>query len=271
MQEDSMKEAVDFKDECDSIAAILNGKSDEELNTPTLFKNWTINDIIGHLHLWNIAADQTLHDPDAFQIFIKKAVMEMMSGIPHPEMQKPFLEGKTGQRLFTAWQDYYPAMAERFAAADPDARVKWAGPDMSVKSCIIARQMEHWAHAQAIFDVLGLERENADRLKNVAHIGVTTYSWSFKVKGMEPMTPKPYVRLTAPSGDIWEWNDPQKDNKVEGSATEFSQVVTQCRNIGDTGLQTTGEAAKTWMEIAQCFAGGPETPPAKGVRRKSVN
>jgi len=51
---------------------------------------------------------------------------------------------------------------------------------MSVRSCIIARQMETWAHAQAIFDVLGQTRTDADRLKNVAHIGVTTYSWSFK-------------------------------------------------------------------------------------------
>ena len=140
---------------------------------------------------------------------------------------------------------------------------------MSVRSCIIARQMETWAHAQAIFDVLGQDRVDADRLKNVAHIGVTTYSWSFKVKGFEPMLPKPHIRLTAPSGAIWEWNEPQEDNKVEGSATEFSQVVTQCRNIDDTSLKMTGAAANKWMDIAQCFAGGPETPPAKGQRHKT--
>jgi len=175
----------------------------------------------------------------------------------------------TSREIYDAWKDYYPAMAERFNAADPDTRVKWAGPDMSVKSCIIARQMEHWAHAQAIFDVLGVKRENADRLRNVAHIGVTTYSWSFKVNGRQPILPKPYIRLTAPSGAIWEWNEPQEDNKVEGSAEEFAQVVTQCRNIGDTDLRMTGEAANEWMQIAQAFAGGKETPPAKGARRKA--
>ena len=126
--------------------------------------------------------------------------------------------------------------------------------------------MENWAHAQAIFDVLGLERIDTDRLKNVAHIGVTTYSWSYKVRGVDPILPKPYVRLTAPSGVIWEWNEPQGDNKVEGSAVEFSQVVTQTRNVGDTGLTMIGEAATTWMNNAQCFAGGSETPPAQGAR-----
>ena len=139
---------------------------------------------------------------------------------------------------------------------------------MTARSCIIARQMEAWAHAQAVYDILGKTRVDADRLKNVAHIGVTTYSWSFKVKGQAPMLPKPYVRLTAPSGDIWEWNEPQNDNRVEGSATEFSQVVTQCRNIADTSLTLTGEAATTWMGMAQCFAGSPEAPPPAGTRFK---
>lgn len=264
-----MQEAWDFKAESDAIAAILDGKSDADFETVTLFKKWTIKDIIGHLHLWNIAADMTLNNPDNFMKFVTEKMSLLMQGKSHPEMQADVFKGKSGLDIYNEWKAYYPDMAERFAKADPEARVKWAGPDMSVRSCIIARQMENWAHAQAIFDVLGLDRADADRLKNVAHIGVTTYSWSFKVRDEEPLLPKPYVRLTAPSGAIWEWNDPQDGNKVEGSATEFSQVVTQTRNVGDTDLTMVGEAATTWMNNAQCFAGGAETPPAKGERYKA--
>ena len=264
-----MMEAAQFKQECESIAALLDGRSDDVFTKETLFKSWTIHDIIAHLHLWNIAADQTLNEPQKFQEFVTMAMGSLMKGGSHQSLQDEVFAGKTSREVYDAWRAYYPAMAERFAAADPDARVRWAGPDMSVKSCIIARQMEHWAHAQAIFDVLGETRENKDRLKNVAHIGVTTYSWSFKVNGLEPPRPKPYVRLTAPSGAIWEWNDPQDNNKVEGRAEEFAQVVTQCRNIGDTSLRMTGANATEWMKIAQAFAGGKETPPAKGVRRKA--
>jgi hypothetical protein len=43
-------------------------------------------------------------------------------------------------------------------------------------------------------------------------------------------------------------------------------VVTQVRNIADTQLSVTGEAARRWMAIAQCFAGPPNDPPAKGAR-----
>ena len=263
-------QAEDFLAECESIYALLKGRRDDVFAVPTLFKSWTIGDIIGHLHLWNIAADLTLTDPKAFAGLGGQAMQALGGGQTHPEFQRAYFDGQSDADIFKAWADSFPDIAARFRAADPLARVRWVGPDMSVASCIIARQMEHWAHAQAIFDVLGEDRVNTDRLKNVAHIGVTTYSWSFKVRGLEPPKPKPFVQLIAPSGEIWSWNDPQDDNRVSGSAEAFCQVVTQCRNIGDTQLACEGETAQHWMSIAQCFAGAAETPPAIGTRRKAL-
>jgi len=39
---------------------------------------------------------------------------------------------------------------------------------MSVRSSITARLMETWAHGQAIYDALGVERRDEDRIRNVA-------------------------------------------------------------------------------------------------------
>ena len=128
-----------------------------------------------------------------------------------------------------------------------------------------ARQMETWAHSQDIYDLLGKSRNNTDRLKNIAVIGVRTYGWTFVNRKLEPPGPAPYVKLTAPSGDIWEFNDPSTDNYVEGSAVEFCHVVTQGRNIADVNLTVTGEPAEKWMSIAQCFAGPPGKPSDTGV------
>ena len=261
-------EALDFKAECDQIHSLLKAQDSAVFNEVTLFKGWTIGDIIRHLHLWNIAADMALTDPEDFLEFAGQTLTDMNEGMSHLEFQTAYFQSQTSAQVFTAWADGYPAMAKRFQKADPDRRVKWVGPDMSVQSSIIARQMEHWAHAQAIFDVLGIDRINADRIKNVAHIGVTTFSWSFRVRGETPPAPKPFVKLTAPSGEIWTWNNDQASNRIEGTAVEFSQVVTQCRNVADTDLILTGDTAKDWMTHAQCFAGGAETPPAAGTRRK---
>jgi len=259
----------DFLEECRSIERLLEAQSDLDFTTPTLFKAWTVGDIIGHLHLWNIAADLSLTQADEFQKFVTMAMSAIAQGQSHQEMQSAYFAGQSDADIYAAWRDYYPAMAARFAAANPEQRVKWVGPDMSAASSIIARQMEHWAHAQAIFDVFSTERINQDRLKNVVHIGVTTYSWSFKVNGLDPIKPKPYLRLIAPSGEVWEWNTPQSDNRIDGRAEDFAQVVTQCRNIADTTLQLTGATAQKWMRIAQCFAGAAETPPPKGARHKA--
>ena len=126
--------------------------------------------------------------------------------------------------------------------------------------------METWAHGQEIYDVLGVERVDKDRIKNIAVLGVNTFSWTFTCRGLEVPGKAPYVKLTAPSGDIWEWNEPSEENRIEGFATEFCQVVTQVRNIADTNLKLNGEVATRWMSIAQCFAGLPEEPPAPGTR-----
>jgi len=95
---------------------------------------------------------------------------------------------------------------------------------------------------------------------------VRTYGWTFTNRNLPVPEPAPYVRLQAPSGAIWEFNDAESNHRVEGSAVEFCQVVTQVRNIADTNLALKGKNAIAWMEIAQCFAGAPEDPPAPGCR-----
>ncbi|WP_417620894.1 TIGR03084 family metal-binding protein [Parasphingorhabdus sp.] len=269
-----MQEAQDFKDESDTLATLLAHADDDLLSTVTQFKNWTIEDVIGHLHIWNLAALMTLQEPQAFQRFLSNIMGAFKAGKNHVEAQYEWIDehagGIRGRALFDAYCDYYPKLAAAYGEADPEARVAWAGPDMTTRSKIIARQMETWSHGQEIFDILGEERKDGDRVRNIAHLGVTTYGWTFRNRRLEPPAPKPFVQLTAPSGAIWEWNDPQDDNLVRGNAVEFAQVVTQTRNIDDTALETAGDTARQWMEIAQCFAGAPETPPAKGVRRRVI-
>ena len=96
--------------------------------------------------------------------------------------------------------------------------------------------------------------------------GVNTFGWTFTNRKLAVPPDVPYLRLSAPSGEIWEWNQPDQANRIEGSAVDFCQVVTQVRNIADTSLRVSGDTATRWMAIAQCFAGPPEEPPAPGSR-----
>lgn len=259
------QQPVDFKDESDALYALLKDRTDEELGAPTQFKAWTIDNVIRHLHVWNCAADMSLRDEEEFGRFMK-SVGEQSAKTSSRHFEELFCDSASGQKLLTLWHDFYGEMADHFLPADPKMRVKWAGPDMSVRSSITARLMETWAHGQEVFDTLGVARLDEDRVKNIAVLGVNTFGWTHIVHKEEVPAEVPSLRLTAPSGEIWDWNDPVRDNHIEGLAAEFCQVVTQTRNIADTGLKVTGKTAIHWMEIAQCFAGGPETPPAPGAR-----
>ena len=259
----------DFKDECTAFADLVDRAlvacGSVLFSQPTQFKHWTLNDILGHLHVWNWAADASLQDPERFDEFFALVAAAAQRGQMR-QFERQWLKDLEGQTLLTEWRDFIPAMCERFAQADPNARVKWAGPDMSVRSSITARLMETWAHAQAVYDVLGVVRQDQDRIKNVAVLGVNTYGWTFKNRGLAPPQPAPFVALQSPSGANWEFNSPNKQDYIRGNATEFCQVVTQVRNVHDTSLVVHGANATRWMEIAQCFAGAPETPPAPGAR-----
>jgi len=263
------RQPIDFKYESDALYTLLETTSDADMARRTGFKGWTLNHIIGHLHMWNWAADLSLHDRDAFTKFYIKAGPAVQAKDLR-SFEESWLAGLQGRELLETWRKFYLEMAERFVTADPRSRVKWGGPEMSVRSSVTARLMETWAHGQAVYDSFGVTRQDTDRIQNIAVLGVNTFGWTFINRKLEIPETVPYVRLTAPSGVIWEWNDASSANRIEGSATEFCQVVTQTRNIADTGLQVSGDGAQHWMMIAQCFAGPPEDPPVPGLRKSAM-
>ena len=193
-------EAQDFLDESRSLEALIADLSDEALAAPTAFKDWSINRVIRHLHMWNHGAYMGLTDEDAFDVWFADIMPKLAGGgMGRAEAEWCSLEWRA---LVDAWADFLDPMAAAFAEADPKQRVKWAGPSMSARSSISARLMETWAHGQEVWDLLGQTRENTDRIKAVAVLGVNTYGWTFKVNGREAPQPMPYLTLTAPSGAV---------------------------------------------------------------------
>jgi uncharacterized protein (TIGR03084 family) len=183
-----MQQAADFADESAALYALLAPLSDVDCAQPTLFKGWTIDNIVRHLHVWNIAADLSLTDEADFAAFLG----EMMQGIGRgqlPDFEAQYLGGLSGQKLLSAWREHYTAMAARFAVADPKARLKWVGPEMSALSSVTARLMETWAHGQAVYDALGVERTDTDRIGNIVRLGINTWGFTWKNRRMEPPGP----------------------------------------------------------------------------------
>tara|TARA_B100000676_G_scaffold86188_1_gene86216 strand:- start:4684 stop:5517 length:834 start_codon:yes stop_codon:yes gene_type:complete len=261
-----LEQAIHFKEESDALYEILLNVDNDSFKLQTQFKSWTINDVLYHLHIWNIAALLSLKNEKEFIDFMQNFIEAIKSGNSAREYEKKLSDNAEGSDLLSLWKSTYESVSYEFSKSDPKQRVKWAGPDMSVRSSITARHMETWAHGQEIYDQLGVERIDTDIIKNIVIIGVNTFGWTYINRNLNVPEEMPKLSLVSPSNLLWEWNENNEENIISGSAAEFCQVVTQVRNINDTSLKVFGKIANEWMSIAQCFAGPPENPPNKGTR-----
>ena len=174
----SLEQSIDFKEESNSLYNILKEKNDDVFNSATQFKSWTINDVLYHLHVWNNAAYLSLTDEKKFSKFMEDFFKAIKQGKSARSYEKELSNNKSGQDLLLEWKNGYEKISKEFLKADPKKRVKWAGPDMSVRSSITARHMETWSHGQEVYDLLGIIRGDKDRIKNIVIIGINTFSLS---------------------------------------------------------------------------------------------
>ncbi len=257
---------VDFRNEVDELHDFLKTLKSEDWDRETGFMHWTPWDVVAHLHFFDLVSMVSLEGREAFAKE-RDALFEFVGkGRTNQEIGRERFDGLDAEALLSEWQSTAHALADALGASEPKRRLPWFGPDMGVQMFTTARYMETWAHGQAIYDLVGASRTATDRIKNIATIGVKTFGWTFVNRKEEIPGLPPYVRLVAPSGEIWEWNDASQEECVRGDAVDFCQVVTQTRNIADTPLEVTGPVATRWMSIAQCFAGGAVDPPKPGAR-----
>jgi hypothetical protein len=110
----------------------------------------------------------------------------------------------------------------------------------------------------------------------VAHLGVSTFFFTFQLNARAvPVTPV-RVELTGPDGEKWTWGPAGAADRVTGPAgaadrvtgpaLDFCLAVTQRRHLDDLALEVTGPVAAEWMPIAQAFAGPPGQGRKPGMR-----
>lgn len=256
----------DLATEGDDLYALLTNMDTGYWTESTKFKDWSIWDVVAHLHVSDHMALTSIESATKFKTLMSSVRSQGLRGYADAWLSTAQGQPVNGPELLDRWRTLFQKLCENLSTADPNTRFEWAGPGMKAKMFATARQMETWAHGSEIYDVMNVQRKESDRLIHIATIGVRTFGWTFTNRNLPVPDQIPYVELTAPSTTRWTWNEENTTERISGSAFEFCQVVTQVRNIVDTNLAVTGDVARAWMDIAQCFAGSPENPPAPGSR-----
>ncbi len=256
---------ADLLAECATLEGLVAPLDAAGWRTRTRFYEWSLYDEIAHLCLFDELAVLAAESQEGFRR--EQAALEatLAAGMQVSEFARRRYAELDGAGLRQLWHGRYQALTKRLALLSPKARLPWFGPDMSARSFVTARLMETWAHGQDVFDALHRLRPATSRLQHIAHLGVLTFGWAFRNRGLEVPAVIPFVELTGPGGESWSWGERSDEESVRGSAMDFCLVVTQRRHSLDTRLAVTGPIAQEWMRIAQCFAGPPADGPAAGT------
>jgi uncharacterized protein (TIGR03084 family) len=246
--------AADLAAETDDLLAVLAPLAPPQWELPTPAAGWAVRDQVSHLAYFDETAVLSATDPDRFT---REAEAMMRLGDDFTESVARDHRGDDPADLL-AW--FGQARAEYlrvFAGLDPSRRLPWYGPPMSAASSVTARLMETWAHGQDIVDALGITRQPTARLRHVAHLGVVTREFAFRLRGLPVPAGPVRVELAAPDGTVWAWGPPGAPDLVEADALDFCLLVTQRRHRGDVRVTAHGAGAAAWLTIAQAFAGPP--------------
>ena len=259
--------ALDLRDEYRELDAVCATLGHEQWHLRSAFYGWTPWDEVAHLCYFDETSLHSINDPERFAAEAAALSGRMARGEQISAIARDRYRHHDGPALLEYWRGRYEALTNALSAMDPKARLLWYGPSMSARSFTTARMMETWAHGQDVWDVLRRRRRATNRLQHIAHLGVTTFGWTFANRKLPVPAVAPHVRLDAPDGAIWSWGDAASEHRVAGSAEDFCLLVTQRRHVDDTGLQYTAGPVSDWLHIAQCFAGPPADGPKSGERR----
>lgn len=254
---------VEYRD----LAALCATLTPAQWRLRSEFYGWTPWDEIAHLCYFDETALQSVQQPERFASGAAELDERMRRGEEISAVTREKYGHLDGPALLALWRGLYEQLVAALAPLDPKARLGWYGPPMSARSFATARLMETWAHGQDVWDVMRRRRPAGALLRHIAHLGVSTFGWTFANRKLPPPAVAPHVALQAPDGSTWTWGDPESAHRVSGTAEDFCLLITQRRHVDDTGLQYSDGPVGEWLHMAQCFAGPPADGPAPGVRK----
>lgn len=251
---------ADLEAEEAALDAVVAELDADAWRTPTAAIGWDVRDTIAHLAVSEELATTALTDPEAFAVRLAALVEDIVA------TEAALTErGRTmsGTAILRWWRTARAKTVDALRSRGPRERVPWITGPMSAMSFATSRLMETWAHGHDVADALAIPMIPTVRLRHVAELGVRTRGFALAVRGLPEPRSDVRVELDAPDGATWVWGTSDVDI-VRGPVRDFCLVVTQRRHPLDTALESTGDAAQTWIAIAQAFAGPPteQRPPA---------
>lgn len=243
-----------------SLWELVAAAADDVLATASSAAGWDVGDQLAHLVHGDRLATLAATDHEGFLAELQRLLAGDIEAGVAAEMAP--LRALPRDALVAAWRDASDRLVASLRGRRAEDKLSWVAGPMSVATFVRARLMEAFAHGQDVRDGLGVPPPTTDRVRHVAYLGVRTRDFSYLIRGMQAPAAPVHVVLAGAGGQSWTWGPADAADRIEGDAVDFALVVTRRRHPDDTALAVSGEAASSWMDVAQCYAGppGPHRP-----------
>jgi uncharacterized protein (TIGR03084 family) len=256
-QPDSLTELLnDFAAERQVLESVLATLPPQVWDAPSQAKGWTLRDCVAHLAEADERAAAAAEGLDPAKLERRRPAGPLAEG-GVLSIGQQWAREQPVEAVLAWWQWEGERLTIALRRYKADDRLPWAGRQMSVRSFLTARLIEHWSHGLDILDAAGIEAVDTDRLRHIAHLGYITRDFAYRTRGLEPPSTPLYVELTLPSGASLSFGPASAADRISGSAGDFCRVVTQRIHWSDTQLRAEGALAQEFLVVAQAFAGPP--------------
>ncbi len=250
MANETIAELVaDLAAEQESLVAVLESLEADDWFRPTPAWSWDVRDTVSHLaDTDELAIDTCLDGPRSLGALAAQCASSedlTLLGV---------LRGRRlrGAEVLDWWTRTQAAERDVLAGLEPTMRVPW-GLGMRPPSFVTARMMETWAHGLDIYDAIGCEPVDTDRLRHVAWIGIRALPYAYSVAGVEGVPGPIRLELTLPSGAPWVFGPEDAADRITGTASEFCRVFVQRHPARETSLASVGDGAALALRVGRSF------------------
>lgn len=154
------------------------------------------------------------------------------------------------------WRETRERLNQAFDPLPPGIRIPWGGGPMSVRTFVMARLVECWAHGLDCFAAVGATPVDTDRLRHVCWLSYLVLPHAFQVAGrvMPADLDDLRIEVTGPGGQRWLVGVPSASQRITGDAGEWARVAVQrLRCTQARTLRAQGALAEQAMEVARAY------------------
>lgn len=247
-----------FEAECDGLDAFLSELTAEQWRAPSACEGWSVADVVLHLAQSEEGVIGSFDHDNAAVPYAPylDSVMGAEGGAVDGLVDAAVAAERPDDpaAVLERWRAANGGVRERFRAVDPSRRLTWITVPLAARTLAATRLSEHWIHGMDVREPLGAPEPDTDRLRFIARLAWRTLPYAFGEAGEE--APSVTLRVTAPSGDRWEWGNEGDDADVviEGEAGEWCRVAARRLEPAETGLRTRGERADRVLQLARTYA-----------------